>query len=255
MTKLVQNKIALVTGAASGIGRAGALLFAREGAKLLCADINAKELKLTVDQITSEGGSATASVCDVSDDKQVQSMIELALATYGRLDCAFNNAGFPGPTGKLLCDYGPEEFNKTLDINLRGVWSCMRYEISQMVLQGGGAIVNTASIGGLTGYATLSAYTAAKHGVVGLTKTAAFEYAGKGVRINALCPAGTESAMAEIVMPAKSAARAAYTASIPLGRMAQPSEQAEVAVWLCSDRASFVTGVALPVDGGILCHA
>jgi NAD(P)-dependent dehydrogenase (short-subunit alcohol dehydrogenase family) len=169
MTKLVENKVALVTGAGSGIGRAGALLFAREGAKVLCADINAKELQATVDQIVSEGGLATASLCDVSDDNQVKAMVELALSTYGRLDCAFNNAGSPGPMGRLLCDYGPEQFDRTVDINLRGVWSCMRYEIPQMVLQGGGAIVNTASIGGLTGFATLSAYTAAKHGVVGLT--------------------------------------------------------------------------------------
>jgi NAD(P)-dependent dehydrogenase (short-subunit alcohol dehydrogenase family) len=252
---LVQNKVALVTGAASGIGRAAALLFAREGAKVLCADIDTGKGRKIAEDIVQQGGEAIFCRCDVSKDEDVKAMIALVLATYGRLDCAFNNAGIPGPVGKLLCDYGAEEFDRTIDINLRGVWSCMRHQIPLMVSQGGGAIVNTASIGGLTGYATLSAYTAAKHGVVGITKTAATEYACKGIRINVLCPAGTESSIADDVLALGSAARAAYVAAIPLGRMAEPREQAEAAVWLCSDRASFITGVALPVDGGILSHA
>ena len=255
---LLAGKVAVITGAASGIGEAAALVFAQEGAKVVCADLNAELGERVVDTIVGVGGQAKFVRCDVCEEQDVISLVKNTTATFGRLDCAFNNAGSPGPCGRLLTDYGVREFESTIAVNLRGLLLCLRHEISGMLAGGrGGSIVNTASIGGLGGWPTMSAYTAAKHGVVGLTRTAALDYARKGIRINALCPGSTRTPMLERVVGDSGLEDpfTALAASIPLGRLADPSEQAQAAAWLCSDRSSFITGIALPVDGGVSCHA
>ena len=251
MAGLLDGKSALITGGGGGIGRATALVFAREGARVAVADYAAETAAETVGLINANGGQAITLTGDVSRAKDVRTMLDDTIVAFGRLDCAFNNAGIAGwhveAAGKKTADWSEEAFDRMIEVNLKGVWLCMRAEIRQMLTQGGGAIVNTASIAGLAGLPTSSAYVAAKHGVVGLTKTAAIEYAEAGIRVNAVCPGYIHTRMTEETMRQRGAAILAQT---PLHRMGNPEEIAEMVVWLCSDRASYVTGVAYNVDGG-----
>src|SRR5215510_15247821 len=244
----VEGKVALITGGASGIGRATALTFAREGAKLVIADMNADGGQQTVHMITEQGGEAIFVRTDVSQAVEVQALISQAVATYGRLDCAHNNAGISGGGSALTAEYAEERWHQVIAVNLTGVWLCMKYEILQMLSQGIGAIVNTASVAGLIGARGLAAYVASKHGVVGLTKTAALEYAQQGIRVNCVCPGVIQTPMTERVL--RDPARQAQITARPMGRVGTPEEIAEAVVWLCSDAASFVTGHTMTVDGG-----
>src|SRR5579875_2146725 len=237
MAGLLDGKAALITGAGGGIGRAAALAFAREGARLALADIAADAVAESAAQVTALGGQALALVCEVSRDDDVKRMI--AGVVGWQVDAA----------GKKTAEWSEEAFDRMIAVNLKGVWLCMRHELVQMQAQGGGAIVNTASIAGLVGLPTSSAYVAAKHGVVGLTRTAAIEYAEFGIRVNAVCPGYIKTRMTEEVMQRRGAAILAQT---PMRRMGTPEEVAEVVVWLCSERASFVSGAAYTVDGGYI---
>ena len=250
MAGLVDGKIALVTGAGSGIGRATALVFAREGAKVVVADVVVDGGEETVRLIKAAGGEAVFVKADMAKAAEVEAMVQKAVATYGRLDCAHNNAGIEGATGRTA-DYREEDWNRVISINLTGVWLCMKYEISQMLKQGGGAIVNTASDAGLLGVPQMPAYVASKHGVVGLTKTAALEYAKSGIRVNAVCPGVIKTPMLERITGQRAGRAERMAAAEPVGRMGKPEEIAEAVVWLCSEAASFVTGLPMPVDGGI----
>ncbi len=247
-----EGKVALVTGGGSGIGRATAALFAREGARVAVADVGMEGGEETVKAIRTAGGEAVFIRADVSRADEVQALVGRVVETYGRLDCAHNNAGIGG-SGALTADYLQEDWDQVLRVNLTGVWLCMKYEIPVMLAQGRGSIVNTASVAGLAGAPRLSAYVASKHGVVGLTRTAALEYARAGLRINAVCPGWTRTPMVESALAARPYLQEAQIIeSEPIGRMATPEEIAEAVVWLCSDAASFVTGHAMAVDGGLM---
>ena len=247
----LDGKVALVTGGASGIGRATALALAREGAKLIIADINDDGGQQTVHMIAEQGGDATFVQVDVTQAREVEAMISTTVETYGRLDCAHNNAGIGSRPRVLLHELPEESWDRVLSINLKGVWLCMKYEIIQMRKQGGGAIVNTASIMGLVGsWSRSGAYNASKHGVVGLTKTAALEYATSGIRVNAGCPGYIRTPLIEEALTSNPEMEAEIVARHPIGRMGHPEEIAEAVVWLCSDAASFVTGHTMTVDGG-----
>lgn len=253
MPGTLNGKVALVTGAASGIGRATALTFAREGAKLVVADMNEDGGQQTVHMITENGGEATFVQVDVTSAAQIEAMISTTVETYGRLDCSFNNAGTEGTTMVSTIDYKEEDWNRVLSINLTGVWLCMKYEITQMLKQGGGAIVNTASVAGLVGSRGAgSAYAASKHGVVGLTKTAALEYAKHNIRVNCVCPGVIRTPMMERMLTRTPELEQQYIAAEPIGRLGMPEEIAESVVWLCSEAASFVTGHTMTVDGGMM---
>ena len=252
MTRNLEAKSALVTGGASGIGRATALAFAREGARVAVADILEEAAQRTVAEIKAMGGQALAIACDVTDDDAVKAMIAATVDAFGGLDCAFNNAGIApyqvNAGGQKIADVAPEAWRRLIDVNLTGVWLCLRHEVAQMRAQGsGGVIINTASILGLIGSATSSAYVAAKHGVVGLTKTAAADHAEDNIRVNAVCPGYIETAMTEETMRRRGER---ILARVPMARMGQAGEIAEAVVWLCSPKASFVTGVSWAVDGG-----
>lgn len=251
MAGRLAGKIALVTGGSSGIGRATALIFAREGAKVVVADVNIEGSQETVRQIQAAGGEAIFIKTDVSQAVEVETMVKKTVETYGRLDCAFNNAGIEGVL-KPTSDYDIDTWDRVLSINLKGVWLCMKYEIQQMLSQGGGAIVNTASAAGLVAVSGMSAYVAAKHGVVGLTKTAALEYAKAGIRVNAVCPGGVDTPMVQRVFSKNPQFAEAAASAEPVGRLAQPAEIGEAVVWLCSEAASFVTGHPMAVDGGMV---
>lgn len=248
MTKSLEGKIALVTGAGSGIGQTTAVTFAREGAKVVAADINLADAEKTAHSIESAGGEAIAVKVDVSKSADVEAMVKAVVNEYGRLDCAFNNAGI-GSRGQSTIDYTEEDFDRTIAINLKGVWLCMKYEIPQMLKQGSGAIVNTASIMGVVGIDNSSAYVAAKHGVVGLTKTAALEFARKGIRVNAVCPGVIETPMVLRYTDEHPEVKEKYISRTPLGRLGNPQEVAETVVWLCSDDASFIHGHPMVIDG------
>jgi NAD(P)-dependent dehydrogenase (short-subunit alcohol dehydrogenase family) len=248
MTTLLAEKVALVTGGSSGIGRATALLFAREGAKVAVADVEMEGGQETVRQIKAGGGEALFVKADVSKAAEVEALINQTVASYGRLDYAHNNAGIEGRLA-LTAEAREESWDRVLTINLKGVWLCMKYEIPQMLKQGGGAIVNTASGAGLVGIAGGGAYVASKHGVVGLTKTAALEYAKAGIRVNAVCPSVIQTPMVERIV-SRLGPRYTLVDAQPIGRMGRPEEIAAAVVWLCSDAASFVTGHAMAVDGG-----
>lgn len=249
MTGQLDGKVALITGGSSGIGRASALAFAREGAKVVVADVLVDGGQETVRLIQAAGGQGLFIKTDVSKAAEVEALIKQTVATYGRLDCAYNNAGVEG-TFVTTTEYTEADWDRVIAINLKGVWLCMKYEIAQMLQQGGGAIVNTASGAGLVGVAGLSAYVASKHGVVGLTKTAALEYAKAGIRVNAVCPGVIETPMVARLTNSRPDLGEALVAGEPMGRVGKPEEIAEAAVWLCSDAASFVTGHAMSVDGG-----
>jgi NAD(P)-dependent dehydrogenase (short-subunit alcohol dehydrogenase family) len=251
MAAMLDGKSALITGGGGGIGRATALAFAREGARVAVADVVEEVARETVAQVNAAGGQAISLSGDVSRDADVRAMIDAVVGTYGRLDCAFNNAGIAGwhvdAILKKTAEWSEEAFDRMIAVNLKGVWLCMRHELPQMQTQGGGAIVNTGSIAGLVGLPNSSAYVAAKHGVVGLTKTAALEYAEANIRVNAVCPGYIKTPMTEPSMRLRGEAILAQT---PLKRMGNPEEIAEMVVWLCSERASYVSGAAYNVDGG-----
>lgn len=247
----VAGKVALVTGGASGIGRAAAMALARDGAQLVVADRHPEGGQQTVHAITEQGGEAVFIQVDVTSASAVESLIAQTVQTYGRLNCAYNNAGISGGGRALTAEYAEATWHQVLAVNLTGVWLCMKYEIPQMLQQGGGVIVNTASVAGLIGASGLAAYVASKHGVVGLTKTAALEYAARGIRVNCVCPGVIETPMTASALrdPAR---RERIMASAPLGRIGTPEEVAEAVVWLCSEAASFVTGHTLTIDGGFV---
>jgi NAD(P)-dependent dehydrogenase (short-subunit alcohol dehydrogenase family) len=253
MAGLLDGKSALITGGGGGIGRATSLAFAREGARVAVADAAVAAAQETVAQINAAGGQAISLTGDVTSASAVEAMVKAAVTAFGRLDCAFNNAGIAGfqvdASGKKTAEWSEESFDRMIAVNLKGVWLCMKHELPQMQAQGGGAIVNTASIAGLIGLPTSSAYVAAKHGVIGLTKTAALEYAEDKIRVNAVCPGYIETKMTEDTMRRRGEQ---LMAMVPFHRMGKPEEIAEMVVWLCSDRASYVSGAAYNVDGGYM---
>lgn len=251
MAGMLDGKSTLITGGGGGIGRATALAFAREGARVAVADFVEDAARETVGLVNAAGGQAISLSGDVSRDADVRAMIEAVVGAYGRLDCAFNNAGVAGwhvgSVNQTTAEWSEEAFDRMIAVNLKGVWLCMRHELPQMQAQGGGAIVNTGSIAGLVGLPNSSAYVAAKHGVIGLTKTAALEYAEANIRVNAVCPGYIRTPMTEPSMRLRGETILAQT---PLKRMGNPEEIAEMVVWLCSERASYVSGAAYNVDGG-----
>ncbi len=249
MAGQLEGKVSLITGGGSGIGKATALAFAREGSKVVVADVNVDGGDETVRLIQDTGGEATFVRADVSNASDVSAMVDHAVQTYNRLDCAFNNAGVSGGPGRIH-EYTEDDWSRVLDINLTGVWLCLKYEIIQMLNQGGGAIVNTASVMGLVGGSRSPAYGATKHGVVGLTKTAAVDYAQEAIRVNAVCPGYIRTPMIEQSILSDPVAEERVVSRHPMHRLGTPEEIAEAVVWLCSDAASFVTAHAMTVDGG-----
>jgi NAD(P)-dependent dehydrogenase (short-subunit alcohol dehydrogenase family) len=247
MGEQLQGKVVLVTGASSGIGRASALACAREGARVVVADVAVDGGEATAHMIKEAGGSAHFVAADVSQAGEVERLVQGIVAACGRLDCAHNNAGIV--RGGSTHELSEEDWHAILAVNLTGVWLCMKYEIAQMLRQGGGTIVNTASAAGLVGLPRHGAYVASKHGVLGLTKTAALEYAQQGIRVNAVCPGYIRTPMTSGATPNPDV-EAAMVAAEPIGRMGTPEEVAQAVVWLCSDASSFVTGTGLSVDGG-----
>jgi NAD(P)-dependent dehydrogenase (short-subunit alcohol dehydrogenase family) len=252
MTSAMEGKVALVTGGASGIGRAAALAFARAGARVVVVDVAASGGDDTVGMIGASRGQAIFVRADVSRIEEVEAAVRETVQAFGRLDYAFNNAGIAG-TRALTADYPIDTWLQVLQVNLTGVWVCMRSEIPQMLQQGAGAIVNTASVLSLTAEPGICAYVATKHGVAGLTKAAALEYSSRGIRVNAVCPAYIETSM--ISRLSMSTNRREYLEVVerhPIGRLGKPEEVAEGVVWLCSEAASFVTGALISIDGGYL---
>jgi NAD(P)-dependent dehydrogenase (short-subunit alcohol dehydrogenase family) len=245
----LDGKAALVTGGGSGLGRASAIALARAGATVTVADVNEQGGKETAALVFEEtGGDADFVRADVTDPDDVAAMVDKAVERWGHLDCALNNAGTTGASAPTA-DYTLDDWNRALALNLTGVFLCLKYEIPAM-LERGGAIVNMASGAGLVGFPGLPAYVASKHGVVGLTRAAALEYAGQGIRVNAICPGSTRTPMLEGFMGGDEQVERMMTRAVPLGRLGRPEEIAEAVVWLCSDAASFVVGHALAVDGG-----
>ncbi len=251
MAGLLEGRISLVTGAGSGIGRAASVAMGREGATVAVSDINADGAEETLSAIKEAGGDGMFIHADVSRPGDVAALIGQAVAAYGRLDCACNNAGIEGFMEGRLHEYPEDRWDRLIDVNLKGVWLCLKHEIAQMTQQGGGAIVNTASAAGLVGSRRLSAYVVSKHAVVGLTKAAALEYARDGIRVNAVCPGIIDTPMVRRLIGGREADyESAIPARQPIGRLGKPEEIAESIVWLCSDAASLVTGLAMAVDGG-----
>jgi NAD(P)-dependent dehydrogenase (short-subunit alcohol dehydrogenase family) len=247
-----KNKVALVTGAGSGLGLATATAFAESGAAVVLADWNDTSARSAAEKLSSKGHQALAVRCDVSDDAQVESMVHQAIKTFGRLDAAYNNAGVQNLLAETA-DATREDYDRVMGINLRGVWSCMKFELQQMRKQGSGTIVNCSSLGGLLGGAERGTYHAAKHGVLGFTKSAALEYAARGIRINAVCPGLIQTPMSDqMVAAGQGEALKALEKSIPMGRVGRPEEIAQAVLWLCSDAASYVTGQSISVDGGFV---
>jgi len=249
MERWLENKVALITGGGSGIGRASALAFAREGAKVAIADVNISGGQETARMVNEAGGVAIFVKADVSKSAEVEALIAKTVNHFGRLDCAHNNAAID-PSARSTVDCTEEEWDRIIAINLKGVWLCMKYEIPQMLKQGKGAIVNTSSQLGLVGLPKRPAYAASKHGVVGLTKVAALDYAAAGIRVNAVCPGTVDTPMLQRATERQPEAEAQIKVAVPIGRVASPEELAAVVVWLCSDAASYIVGHAIPVDGG-----
>jgi len=245
-----KGQVALVTGAGSGMGLATAKAFAEAGAAVVLSDINAAALQGATDILTAAGHRAVGVPCDVADEDQAAALVARTVASFGRLDMAYNNAGILGP----MCDMTEETaegFDQVNAVNLRGIWTCMKHELKQMRRQGSGAIVNCSSLGGLVGLPGRAAYHATKHGVIGLTKSAALDNAERGIRVNAICPGCIDTPMGDGIDPA---AMKEFLRDQPIGRMGRAEEIAAAVLWLCSPGASFVLGVALPVDGGFVAH-
>lgn len=253
MSGRLEGRVALVTGAASGIGRAAARALAREGARLGLADLDATGGEVLAQEIRAAGGQARFVPTDVSRAEEVRRLVEAVVGSYGGLDCAFNNAGIEGRLAPLA-ELSLEDFDRVMDVNLRGVFLCLREEIPHLVARGGGAIVNTASVAGLVGAGGFGAYVASKHAVVGLTRCVALDYAASGIRANAICPGVIQTSMLDRIGVQVPGATEALAATIPLGRLGTAEEIGRAVAWLCSDEASYVTGVPFPVDGGYVAH-
>jgi NAD(P)-dependent dehydrogenase (short-subunit alcohol dehydrogenase family) len=256
LSRQFEGKVALVTGAASGIGKITAIAFADAGASVVVADIDVEKGRAVVEGIKSSGGAAAFVKCNVESEDDIANMVAQTVSTFGRLDCAYNNAAFGGALFSPLADIPNDQWEHTINVDLRGVWLCMKYEIQQMLKQGGGAIVNCASSCGLVAYQNLASYVAAKHGVVGLTKAAALDYATQNIRVNAVCP-GTiyteAAAAAEAAMEPEEWRKLmeAVIVNQPNGRLGKPEEIADAVLWLCSPGASLMLGHALAIDGGL----
>lgn len=252
---MVAGKVAIVTGAGAGIGRATAFKFAAEGAKVAVSDVNAEGGEETVDLIRKQGGDAFFTTADVANPADVEVLVAKTVERFGRLDCACNNAGIEGKIAPFA-EQPLDNFDRIIAVNLRGVFLCLQAEIRQMLKNGGGAIVNLASVAGLIGFPGLAPYVASKHGVNGLTKNAALEYGKLGIRVNSVCPGGIDTRMldslAEQSTGGKLTTEELMNPLHPIGRIGTPEEVAELIVWLCSDRASFMTGANIPVDGGFV---
>ena len=248
--KIMEGKVALVTGAASGLGLATAKAFAEAGAAVVLADWNEKAVTSVAQQLAEAGYKILAIKCDVSDDKQVEEMVDKTVSTFGRLDAAYNNAGIQNELAKAE-DQTRDDFDKVTGVNYRGVWNCMKYELKQMSKQGSGAIGNCSSIGGILGGAQRGTYHGAKHGVIGLTKSAALEYAAQGIRINSICPGLFQTSMSDQMIAAgQKEALDEMLKQVPVARLGRPEEIASAVLWLCCDGASMVVGHTLVVDGG-----
>ena len=243
----MKGKVALVTGARTGIGEAAARMFAEAGATVVLAGRH--EPAAQAEELVKAGHDAISIRCDVSDEADVKTMVEDVVRRYGHLDMAYNNAGIQSPITDVA-DLDSQEYDKVMDINLRGIWHCMKYELQQMRKQGSGAIVNCSSLGGLVGIAGRAVYHASKHGVLGMTKSAALEYATRGIRINAVCPGIISTPMVERMMQGESEEMKELMRFVPINRLGKPEEVAAAVLWLCSDAASFVIGQAIAVDGG-----
>ncbi len=251
MAGLLHGKAALITGAGSGIGRATSLIFAREGARLALSDIVAEAGEETLRMVKQAGGEAIFVRIDVSKLAEVEALVAKVVAAYGRLDCAFNNAGIDGKMARIA-ECTEETWHRTIAVNLTGVFFCMKAEIPQMLKQGGGAIVNTASAAGLSGSPGLPAYVASKHGVVGLTRAAAIEYGREKIRVNCVCPGPIRTPMLERLLSHRPEMEKKFASAEPLKRLGEPAEIGEAVAWLCSDAASYVTGHPMSVDGGYM---
>ncbi|GAB3177925.1 glucose 1-dehydrogenase [Telluribacter humicola] len=246
-----QDQVVVITGGASGVGRATALAFAGEGGRVVVADVAEEGGHATVEMVRQEGAEAMFITCDVAQPDQLQQLVSETVRTYGRLDVAINNAGVGGVFARTA-DVPAEEYHRVVNINLGGVFFGMQYQIRQMLRQGGGCIVNVASLAGLRGFANCSIYTATKHAIVGLTKASSAEYARKNIRINAVCPTYTRSPLFEQLLELNPSYEEKFKLNIPMRRYGQPADTAQAILWLCDPRNTFVTGLALPIDGGMM---
>ena len=251
MTQQFSGKVALVTGGASGLGRVTAIALARQGAKVVVADVAVSEGEATVQMITSAGGQAVFTKADMTKSSEVEAMVQATVKTFGRLDFALNNAGIDGVRARTA-DYPEEVWHQVINLNLTGVFLCLKHELSVMVKQGSGVIVNMSSVAGVTGFPGHAAYTASKHGVIGLTKTAAIDYAKAGIRVNAICPAYTRTPMLTRMLEQIPDLEAKLISRVPLRRLGTAEEIAQAAIYLFSDAAAFITGHSLVMDGGIV---